>query len=129
MKKLSAAFLQKTLSLKPALIGALFLAFLPSAVSAESFDDTVDAGLDAILMGEFNTLVDYLQFKKAENDPMAIYVLGVMHEHGTLVSKDFQAAGKLYHQSATLDCVEAKVAIGVLNRKIAARRNEVSGPF
>ena len=86
MKKLSAAFLQKTLSLKPALIGALFLAFLPSAVSAESFDDTVDAGLDAMLMGEFNTLVDYLQFKKAENDLMAIYVLGVMHEHGTLVS-------------------------------------------
>ena len=60
---------------------------------------------------------------------MAIYVLGVMHEHGTLVSKDFQAAGKLYHQSATLDCVEVKVAIGVLNRKIAARQNEVSGPF
>jgi TPR repeat protein len=76
--------------------------------------------LDAILMGEFNTLVDYLQFKKTENDRMANYVLGVMHEHGTLVSKDFQAAAKLYLQSATLDCVEAK---------IAARRNEVSGPF
>ena len=82
MTKLSAVFLQKTRFLKPTLIGALILASLPSAVSAEAFDDTADA----ILMGEFNTLVDYLQFKKAENDLMAIYVLGVMHEHGTLVS-------------------------------------------
>ena len=82
MTKLSAVFLQKTRFLKPTLIGALILASLSSAVSAEAFDDTADA----ILMGEFNTLVDYLQFKKAENDLMAIYVLGVMHEHGTLVS-------------------------------------------
>ena len=86
MTKLSAVFLQKTRFLKPTLIGALILASLPSAVSAEAFDDTADARLDAILMGKFNTLVDYLQFKKAENDLMAIYVLGLMHEHGTLVS-------------------------------------------
>ncbi len=129
MKKLSAAFLQKTQYLKSALIGALFLAFLSSAASAESFDDMVDAGFDAILMGEFDTLVDYLQFKKEKRDPMAIYVLGVMHEHGALVSKNFEEAGKLYLQSARLDCAEAKLAIGALNRKITARRNEVSGPF
>jgi len=86
LTKLSAVFSQKTRSLKPNLIDALILASLPSAVSAASFDDTFDARLDAILMGEFNTLADYLQFKKAENDLMAIYVLGVMHEHETLVS-------------------------------------------
>jgi hypothetical protein len=52
-----------------------------------------------------------------------------MHKFGALVSKYFQEAGKLYLQSATLDCVEPEMVIRVLNRKVAARRNDVFGPF
>jgi hypothetical protein len=60
---------------------------------------------------------------------MVIYIFGVMHKFGALVSKYFQEAGKLYLQSATLDCVEPEMVIRVLNRKVAARRNDVFGPF
>jgi hypothetical protein len=60
LEKRSAALLQKGRSLKFARIGALFFAFVPSAALAGSFDDTVDAGFDSILMGEFDSLVGYL---------------------------------------------------------------------
>lgn len=109
-------------------VGLLF-ALLPNGASADTFDETIDAGFDAILMGKYETLSQFLEDRASADDPMALYALGIMHQHGSLVGQDIQKAIALYRRSARLDCSEAKIAASTLQRSLYFRNNTVSVLF
>lgn len=115
--------LSKISPLKGAVLALALFTSIPPGQAADSFDTAVEAGFDAILLGKFATLADYLHARFKQKDPVAAYVLGFMYEHGALVSMDRSKAMEHYRMSASLDYADAKLAIESLSQRIEASKS------
>jgi len=106
-----------------AMLALVLLTAATEGRATDPFDETVEAGLDAVLRGKFDTLADYLHARCKQKDPVAGYILGFMYEHGSLVFKDNVEAIVHYRRSADLNYGAAKLAMRALTQKIEAAKS------
>lgn len=80
---------------------------LPSLASASYFD-----GMEAQRQNDYQTALR--EFKSAEDDPRATYMIGVIYEKGDGVKTDYAEAAKWYLKSADKGDSAAQYRLGRL---------------
>ena len=78
----------------------IFLTAIVAAGLATAAQAGVDSGERAYLAGDYRMALDELLPLAREGDSEAQYIVGVMHDHGDGVARDYAAAASWYEKAA-----------------------------
>ncbi|MDH5571334.1 MAG: sel1 repeat family protein [Gammaproteobacteria bacterium] len=89
---------------------ALIFIILPVQVQA----DALEQGINAFENGQYQTALNYWQPLANQNNPDALYNIGLLYMKGLGVKQDYAKAKKIFKQAAQYGSVDAAYNLGVM---------------